>query len=276
MTVCVGIKVNDGIVFAADSAISLSRPTENGGYAVSNVWMHGQKVFNLHRELPVMAMTAGTGNFGTRSINSLAKEFRIQLMRILDVKSYQINDIVNMATQYFQDAYARIDPQPTTDFFFEFWIGGYGHDNVQGEIWKIAIRGGQSPETMLLAEAEASGEFMCGGGIQAINRLLLGYDPQVISILQSHLEESQVRLITSELSNLNTPLAEPTMPVQDAIDLADYFVDMSKRYVAFLPGADVVGGDTDIATTTRFEGFKWVRRKHYYPSHLNRRTDHVR
>ena len=66
------------------------------------------------------------------------------------------------------------------------------------------------------------------------------------------------------------------MPVQDAIDLADFLVDMTTKYFAFLPGADIVAGDTDIATVTKHEGFKWIRRKHYYPAHLNRRTtDHA-
>ncbi len=44
-----------------------------------------------------------------------------------------------------------------------------------------------------------------------------------------------------------------------------------------VPGADIVGGETDIATVTKHEGFKWIRRKHYYPPELNlMETDHVR
>ena len=72
------------------------------------------------------------------------------------------------------------------------------------------------------------------------------------------------------------PLVHSSMPVQDAINLADFLVDVTKRYVSFLPLANVVGGDTDIATVTKYEGFKWIKRKHYYHEHLNRRdTDHA-
>jgi hypothetical protein len=39
--------------------------------------------------------------------------------------------------------------------------------------------------------------------------------------------------------------------------------------VRFLPGADTVGGDTDIAVVTKHEGFKWVRRKHFFNATLN-------
>ncbi len=60
------------------------------------------------------------------------------------------------------------------------------------------------------------------------------------------------------------------MPVQDAINLAEYLVDVTKKYFAFLPGADIVAGDTDIATVTKHEGFKWIRRKHYYSPQFNR------
>ena len=69
----------------------------------------------------------------------------------------------------------------------------------------------------------------------------------------------------------------PTMPVQDAIELAELFLtETTKSFYRFLPGADIVGGDTDIAVVTRHEGFKWIKRKHYYPAELNPlETDHA-
>ena len=82
--------------------------------------------------------------------------------------------------------------------------------------------------------------------------------------------------ITAVRQEVSTPLVHSSMPVQDAIDLADFLVDLTKRYFAFLPGANVVGGDTEIATVTKHEGFKWIKRKHYYSEQLNRRdTDHA-
>ena len=51
--------------------------------------------------------------------------------------------------------------------------------------------------------------------------------------------------------------------------MADFLVDTTKRYFRFLPGADIVGGETDIAVVTRYEGFRWVRRKQFYSATLN-------
>ena len=48
MTVCVAVSVDDGIVFAADSAATLLTVGPNGQSVVANVYKHGNKVFNLY------------------------------------------------------------------------------------------------------------------------------------------------------------------------------------------------------------------------------------
>jgi hypothetical protein len=75
---------------------------------------------------------------------------------------------------------------------------------------------------------------------------------------------------------LVAPLWNDAMPVQDAIDLAQFLVETTKKFYRFHPGADIVGGYTDTAVVTRHEGFKWISRKHYYSPTLNPlETDHV-
>ena len=59
------------------------------------------------------------------------------------------------------------------------------------------------------------------------------------------------------------------MPIQDAIDLVKYMIDVTAGYVRFTPGAPVVHEPIDIATITLYERFRWVQRKHYYPAGLN-------
>jgi hypothetical protein len=60
------------------------------------------------------------------------------------------------------------------------------------------------------------------------------------------------------------------MPIQDAIDLAEFLVHTAIQFSRFLPGAQVVGGPIEIAAITKHEGFKWIKRKHYYGVELNR------
>lgn len=65
------------------------------------------------------------------------------------------------------------------------------------------------------------------------------------------------------------------MPMQDAIDLARFLAETTVSFVRFTPGANTVGGDLDIGSVTKFEGFRWIKRKHYYPSSLNMEPSHV-
>ena len=73
-------------------------------------------------------------------------------------------------------------------------------------------------------------------------------------------------------------LANPAMPTQDSIELAIFLADTQKQFARFSDGSNVVGGDLDVATVTKHEGFKWIKRKYYYDRGLNplpQETDHV-
>ena len=272
MTICVAIKVYDCLVFAADSAVTLEAP---GHF---NIYNHGYKVFSLYKGLPIVAMTAGLGNFGAASVSTLAKDLRIELTRSttnhINKNAYTIEEVVNKSRDFFSEKYRKIYPPISKPHSFEFWIGGYGSDEFLGEIWKLEINNGTIKDPEQIADSAMEDRICWGGQGQVIHRILLGIDPNITSELLLHgVSEKDLAAIQSRHQ---TPLLASSMPVQDAIDLADFLVYAAKRYAAFLPMANVVGGDTDIATVTRHEGFKWVRRKHYYPQHLNpMETDHV-
>lgn len=272
MTVCVAVKVHDCIVFAADSAVSLTATSDNGQSLVQNVWYHGNKVFQLHKKLPIVAMTAGMGHFGPASISNLSKKLRFLLSNDLEHERYTISDVAEYAYTFFREKYEELNPTPANPHAFEFWIGGYGTNGSQGEIWKLELIGGKMESPRPIANADIDHLVTYGGQILAIHRLLHGIDQNLIQTLQEQgsITKDAERIIVEILPLFQTPLVHPTMPVQDAIDLADFLVDVTKRYFTFLPGANIVGGDTDIATVTKYEGFKWIKRKHYYSENINR------
>lgn len=67
MTVIVSVKINDGIVMAADSAGSMSS---------GQVYAHANKIANLCRGLPIGAMSTGSGGIGNESVETLLKDLR--------------------------------------------------------------------------------------------------------------------------------------------------------------------------------------------------------
>ena len=254
-----------------------------GDDVVSNVWQHGVKVFSLHKRLPIVGMTAGLGHFGPASINTLTKNFRVDLMQgrladQLDLDAYAIEDIVGLLNRYFREKFAEIDPPPAASNIFEFWVGGYGANDDKGSVWKIVIHAGSQRQPMQLAGPEQNEIVMWGGQDQAIKRLIFGFDDNLQAMLVSFgvTDEAATAVLEQLRQGTQTPLVHSTMPIQDAINLADFLVDVTKQYYRFLPGANTVGGSTDIATVTKHEGFKWIKRKHYYPESLNKlETDHV-
>lgn len=65
------------------------------------------------------------------------------------------------------------------------------------------------------------------------------------------------------------PIVNNAMPIQDAIDLVQFLADVTAGFVRFVPGPPSVHPPIDVAAITRYEGFRWVRRKHYYSPDLN-------
>lgn len=282
MTVCVAIKVHDCIVFASDSATSLSGVGQDGNPQIYNIYSHGNKVFNLHKRLPIVAMTAGLGNFGHSSISTLSKDLRCLFMDgdkdyALNKADYSIKEVAVKARKFFfEDRFSKLDPQPKGEF--DFWIGGYSSDQELGEIWRIHISDGQCPEPILEAGTEVSDTIKWGGQPEAINRMLLGYGTELPNaLLDAGLQPEELnKLMEHIVRRTQTPVISAAMPTIDAIDLAKFLVETTINYTKFSLGANVVGGEIDLATVTKHEGFKWVARKHYYPAGLNPlETDHV-
>ena len=285
MTVCVGVAVNDCIVFAADSASSLVRTNaETGASEIVNVYANGDKVFNLLRGRPLCAMTCGMGNLGNASIATLTKELRRRLSCpemgewYVNPEAYTVEEIAAKARQFFfEERYSALQPPPTAPHSFEFWVGGYSSDFEAGhEVWKVAIVNGSCGDPV--RELEGGFGWFAGGQPNAIARLILGYDqglPQVLA--EAGMDGGSIDAIIGVIqAKCELPMVIPTMPTQDAIDLADFLVETTKRFVRFLPGADTVGGETDVAVVTKYEGFKWIRRKYFYSAALNPlETDHA-
>jgi hypothetical protein len=285
MTVCVCVLVHDCLVFAADSASTLvNTNAATGESQVLNVYQHGDKVFNLYKGLPICAMTCGMGNVGQWSIGTLAKELRRRMANgedvwRLDKSNYTLEQVALKARKLiFEEKYASLVPQPPAPHSLEFWIGGYSSNFDDGhEVWKISIVNGACPEPERIATGGATGWF-ASGQPGPINRLIVGFDQRLFDeLVAAGMKDTEAQALVNHLrSKLEAALVWPTMPVIDAIDLAEFLVETTKRFYRFLPGADIVGGDSDIAVVTKYEGFKWIKRKHFYSPVLNPlETDHA-
>lgn len=122
MTICVAVKVQDCIVFAADSTSSLQAVLADGNPITINTYDHANKLFNLRKGLPIAAMTAGIGNFGPSSISTVTKDFRALLSKegseyYIDSHNYTIEQVAALARKYFfDDRFTSLNPAPSRNF----------------------------------------------------------------------------------------------------------------------------------------------------------------
>jgi hypothetical protein len=170
-----------------------------------------------------------------------------------------------------EEKYLKLKPSAVWSQPMGMYVGGYSSSADEHEMWQFSIQtDGSSSPTAPVASA-GHGGISFGGQTEAVTRSLLGFDGTLPNVLKTELGDATKadQLVTATRKLSERSLLWDAMPVQDAIDLADYLVDATKGFVRFQVGHDTVGGETDIAVVTKFEGFKWVRRKHYFPTSLN-------
>ncbi len=261
MTIAVALKVRDGVVLAADSASTLSNSTTA---TVARIYNHGNKIVNLRKGAPIGFMTWGTGGFGNSNIETLAKNFRAEWDDKFPT-GYAVTDVASQMRDYLMNE-AGNDPGS-----FGFVVAGHSPGQAIGEAWVVTLNAGtwSDPAEALAGEVGLSwwGEpnwiqrLVLGADLEAVAAFLvddLGVDP---ADLPHRLDQLRQR---SEVQ-----VVHPAMPIQDAINLGGFLVDVTKGVKDFVFEAPTVGGPTEIAAITRHEGFKWVKRKHYYDSVLN-------
>jgi 20S proteasome alpha/beta subunit len=277
VTIAVAIKVNDGIVLASDSATTLSIP--NG--QVANVYNHANKVFNLHKGLPIGAMTWGTGAIGPASIATLAKDVRrrfqpepVRHAWALDPMNYQIEDVAVrvhdfLVTEKFDPTFGPLG-SPSRPYL-GFLVAGYSNDADEPHLYVMDI--GPGPDAPVEVLGVPEGGIQSWGQPEAINRIMNGFSldtAQAIVNLNVGLDKAGADQFVQDLQQqVGAQLVHSAMPIQDAIELAEFLVHATIQFVRFKPGDATVGGPIEIATITKHEGFKWVRRKHYYDPRLN-------
>ena len=275
MTVTVAVNAVDSIVLASDSATTQQAQTGPGQMSTINIWNSANKIYNLRRSWPIGAMTWGRASIGGRSIATLAKELRCRFSGerpgyedwALDRDAYTIEEVAERVKSFFYDE--QYSKEPAQDAL-GLAVAGYSAGSDAAELRTIQMdqTGCVGPDEVL----SAGEPFVAWWGQpEAISRLASGFSPRLGEALaQLGVPQKDVAgYVTKIQAKTAIPLAFAGMPVGEAIDLADFLVEATIKFVRFAPGHQMVGGPVEIAAMTRYEGFKWIKRKHHYPQDLN-------
>jgi len=272
MTIAISLKVNDGVVLATDSASTIvARPINEKQMGVINVYQNAEKLFNLCKGKPIGVITWGSGSIGLASISTLMKDFRKRQMASLQKEDLSIEKItVALSSFIFEEkyniAFSGWSEKPKIGFI----VAGYSHEKSFPEEWKFEINNGKLIKPEKIREEDEIG-VIWNGEPEAISRLILGVSPRIYKILNENISDKQIhdRILKNMQEELVAPIIIAPMPIKDAIDVAEFLVETTINFSRFTPGAPSVGGPIDIAAITKHEGFKWIKRKHYYNNDIN-------
>lgn len=285
MSIGIIIQVHDGIVLAADSASTLmltTAPAVGTGQPVTlNVYNNANKIVNLFKGEPIGCVAYGAGSIGSASISTLLKDFRAKLsagkLAPLEKDSYTMQRVAVSLTEFLTDRMEELQPSTPNVRKPDLGVllGGYstdpdgGHCSL-GESWMIQFANGAAKPPNQLRKPDEVG-ITWGGEGDAVSRIVLGFSEALPGVLESAVKQPEAvqQLITLFRNTLPAPIVFAPMPIQDAIDLAEWLVHSAIMFSRFKPGVPSVGGPIEIAAITKHEGFKWIRRKHYYADAIN-------
>jgi hypothetical protein len=250
---------------------------------VVNVYNNSNKIFNLRKGLPIGGMTYGMGNIGPSSISTLAKDLRRRFSGKdpaftswqIDPDNFTIEVVANQTREFLYDEnFVASGASATPGTQLGFYVAGYSSGAQLSEVWLIEIVNGQcAPPRLSIGQGVTSAA--AGGDPEVFSRLMLGHGQKLASgLLKAGVSPANVASAVAALeAEMLVSLVEAPMPIQDAIDFAEFLVHTTAMFTRFKRGAATVGGPVESAAITKHEGFKWVRRKHYFDEALNPRID---
>lgn len=273
MTIAICLKVGDGVVFGADSAVTI--PGQSG--YPDNVYFNAEKITNLVKGLPIGSAVYGLGGFGGRSATSCGKDLRRRLAGqeeahrdwALNPASYTMEEVARRFREFYIDElyetdYAGVEAKDRPPF--GAIVAGFSAGATSAEIWTLEVAGGQVSGPVKQFGEETPTAIIWQGMSEPMYRLVRGWSSQLANKLVAEGMKPEEAVAALDCQ---APLFHPAMPVQDAVDLVDFLVDVACKYYRFMPEPPSVAPPIDLAAITRHEGFKWVRRKHYYRPELN-------
>ncbi len=283
MTVCITVKVSEGLILAADSAATVQEfpkePGKTGPGPVLKVYDHARKLSHI-KDYPVGTLAWGAYLVGPRSVESLIKEYEYKLPSLaeesekakearmrgegkdLQPYSYTIKHIAQGLLSHlkkYYDAEFKDNPEllrPAIGIL----VSGYSSGKYFPEQWLIDLpRAGD----LIELRPDVNGKPQFGahwfGMTDAIVRLHWGRDDALIPLLAERLGV-QPQEVHELLSKFQYPVIFDGMPLQDAIDYACYMINVAIGRFRFVVGAPLCGGEIDLAVITP-NVFTWVRRK---------------
>lgn len=274
MSLGIAFKGPEGIVLAADSRVTLMAQLQVGPPSQASLpgpmllapatYDNATKLLKVKGQDYVGAVTFGVGALGTqapRTVHSFLPEFEAKLSADSQDR-LSVEEFASKLGDFFLAQWSALMPSNTPpQEQIVFFVGGLDPGAPYGRVFEVHIPAAPKPKEW----HNAAGEFgpIWGGQREFVDRLLKGYDGQILDILKSEVSvspDAEQRLIT-KLAQLTAQIPFQFLPLQDSIDLCIFLIRTTITLQTWQIGVRGVGGAIDVATITRTGGFHAVQQK---------------
>jgi len=266
MTICVSVRIPEGLILAADSVVSLegtvSTP-QGQATGILQTFDFANKITRI-KDYPVGVMSWGIASISDRSIQSLIMEWEHDYPLLKDNETFSVRQIADGLQRFITERYDKAYPPSGNRPKLGFFVGGYSHGQFFSDQYNCGFPDKPSWQEVRPNKPDGSPSFGANwfGQIDAVTRLVHGFDRQGINELVKRGADKDIvqKWIDDHVSEL--PLVFDGMPIQDAIDFANYAVQLTIGRFRFAVGPPLCGGNVDIAVITPF-AFQWAQRKQW-------------
>ena len=266
MTICVSVRIPEGLVLAADSMVSLEGEvdTPQGKQrGVFQTFEFANKVTQF-KDYPIGLMSWGIASISDRSIQSLIMEFEHDYLPLEKNESYTVKKIADDLLKELKRKYESKYPTGGQQPLMGLYIGGYSARQFFSDQYECEFP--RSNDWKIVRENKSDGSPSFGGNWfgqgDPLRRLVKGYSSGALAELVKRGADKAIVQKWVDDSVPELPLIFDGMPIQDAVDFADYAVQVTIGCFRFAGGPPLCGGNIDIAVITP-AAFHWAQRKQW-------------
>lgn len=274
MSLGIAFKAPDGIVLAVDSRLTLTvtqpmQPQLGQAQTQSVVLLpatydNATKLFKVNGQDYVGIITYGLAALGIphqpRAAHSYIPEFEDDLRNSGITTRLSVQDFSDRLSQFFIRQWNQIMPTNYHGDDMDFLIGGYDDGSPYGRLFEFHIPSRPTP----VEQQVGTFGIVWGGQRQFVDRVINGFDDNLpaLAIRFLNAPATQEQPLRDHLRNaLMARIPFTFLPLQDCVDLSSVLIRITIAIQSWLVDVRGVGGEIDIATITRTEGFKPIHIK---------------
>ena len=260
MSLGVAIKGPEGVVLAADSRVTITAQGPGMEVPLHVNFDNASKLLSFTDPNGyVGAVTYGLALIGMRTAHSYVTEFEVELQKKAQGR-LSVNEFAKHLSEFFVERWFKQGLEKYEGPGMMFLVGGYDADAPYGSVFFFEVPNNPKPEQ----RNEKDFGMTWGGQLEIASRIVFGYDPALIEIVEKALaltDQGQKAALREALKQLQFKIPYNVLPLQDCVDLATFLIRTTMSGLSLAIGVRGVGGKIEVATVTRNAGLKFVQKK---------------